>query len=47
VSCASFADMVATLGQKSVREQVSALPLTGRGSRTVVKSFIHAIKQAA
>ena len=43
----SFADMLATLRQESVREQVTALPLTGRGSRKVVKSLIHAVKQAA
>jgi SRSO17 transposase len=43
----SFADMLATLRQESVREQVSALPLTGRGSRNIVKSLIHAVKQAA
>jgi len=43
----SFADMLATLRQESVREQVSALPLAGRGSRKVVKSLIHAVKQAA
>ncbi len=44
---ASFADMLATLRQESVREQVSALPLVGRGSRKFVKSLIHAVKQAA
>jgi hypothetical protein len=43
----SFADMLATLRQESIREQVSALPLTGRGSRKVVRSLIHAVKQAA
>ncbi|HUW82731.1 MAG TPA: transposase [Phycisphaerae bacterium] len=43
----SFADMLATLRQESVRQQVSALPLTGRGSRNVLKSLIHAVKQAA
>jgi SRSO17 transposase len=43
----SFADMLATLRQESVREQVSALPLVGRGSRNVVKSLIHAVKLAA
>jgi len=44
---ASFADMLATLRQESVREQVSALHLVGRGSRNVVRSLIHAVKQAA
>jgi SRSO17 transposase len=43
----SFADMLTTLRQESVREQVSALPLTGRGSRKVVQSLIHAVRQAA
>lgn len=44
---ASFADMLATLRQESIREEVSALQLTGRGSRNVVKSLIRAVKQAA
>jgi len=44
---ASFADMLATLRQESVREQVSALHPVGRGSRNVVRSLIHAVKQAA
>jgi hypothetical protein len=44
---ASFADMLATLRQESIREQVSAMPITGRGSRKLVKSFIHAVQQAA
>lgn len=44
---ASFADMLATLRQESIREQVSALPLAGRGSRKVVRSLIHAVKHAA
>lgn len=43
----SFADMLATLRQESVREQVSSLRPTGRGSRNIVKSLIHAVKQAA
>jgi hypothetical protein len=43
----SFADMLATLRQESVREQVSALHLVGRGSRNIVKSLIHAVIQAA
>jgi hypothetical protein len=44
---ASFADMLATLRQESIREQVSALPLSGPGSRNIVKSLIRAVKQAA
>ncbi len=44
---ASFADMLATLRQESIREEVSALHLVGRGSRNVVKSLIHAVKQVA
>jgi hypothetical protein len=44
---ASFADMLATLRRESIREQVSAMPITGPGSRKLVKSFIHAVQQAA
>jgi hypothetical protein len=44
---ASFADTLATLRQESIREQVSSIPLAGRGSRKLVKSFIHAVQQAA
>lgn len=44
---ASFADMLATLRQESIRQEVSALRLSGRGSRKVLKSLIHAVKQAA
>lgn len=44
---ASFADMLATLRQESIREEVSALHLVGRGSRNVVRSLIQAVKQAA
>lgn len=43
----SFADMLATLREESVREQVSALRPTGRGSRNLMKSLLHAVKQAA
>ena len=43
----SFADMLATLRQESVREQVSAMRPTGRGSRNLVKTLLHAIKHAA
>jgi len=44
---ASFADMLTTLRQESIREQVSALPISGKGSRKVLKALIHAAKQAA
>ena len=44
---ASFADMLATLRQESIREEVSACPLTGKGSRKVLNMLIHAAKQAA
>ena len=43
----SFADMLATLRQQSVREQVSSLRPQGRGSRNLVKSLLHAVQQAA
>lgn len=43
----SFADMLNTLRQESVREQVLALRVTGRGSRNLTKTLIHAVKQAA
>lgn len=43
----SFADMLATLRQESIREQVSSLRPCGRGSRNLVKSLILAVKQAA
>lgn len=43
----SFADMLATLRQESVREQVSSLRPTGRGSRNLVKTLLHAVKHAA
>jgi hypothetical protein len=43
----SFADMLATLREDSVREQVSTLPLAGRGSRKALQFLIHAVKQAA
>jgi hypothetical protein len=44
---ASFADMLTTLRQESIREQVFALHVTGRGSRNLTKTLIHAVKQAA
>lgn len=43
----SFADMLATLRQESIREQVSSLRPTGRGSRNLLKTLLHAVKQAA
>lgn len=43
----SFADMVATLRQESVREKVSSLQPSGRGSRNLVKILLHAVKHAA
>lgn len=43
----SFADMLATLRQESVREQVSAMRPTGRGSRNLLKTLLHAVKHAA
>lgn len=39
--------MLATLRQTSIREQVSALHLTGRGSRNIVKTLMHAYQRAA
>jgi hypothetical protein len=44
---ASFADMLATLRQVSIEEQVSSLRLSGRGSRKVLKTLLHALQQAA
>lgn len=46
-SRASFPDMLATLREASIREQVSLLRPTGRGSRKLVKSLLHAVKLAA
>lgn len=43
---ASFGDILVTQRQESVGERVSSLRLTGRGSRNILKSMIHAIKQA-
>jgi len=43
----SFADMLATLRQETVQEKVSALRPTGRGSRNLVKTLLHAVKHAA
>ncbi len=44
---ASFADMLATLKRESVKEQVSSIPLRGRGSRKFTRTLLHAIEQAA
>jgi hypothetical protein len=44
---ASFADMLATLRCQSVRREVLSMGLHGRGSRNVVKTLLHAVKQAA
>ncbi len=44
---ASFADMLATLRRLSIPEQVSSLRLSGRGSRKVLKTLLHALQQAA
>ena len=46
-SRAPFIDMLAALPRESVREQVSLLQPAGRGSRNLVKSLLHAVKQAA
>ena len=43
----SFIDMLATLRQESVCEQVSSLRPKGRGSRNLVKYLLRAVKQAA
>ncbi len=44
---ASFADMLATLRCQTVRNEVLSMHLHGRGSRNVVKTLLHAVKQAA
>jgi hypothetical protein len=46
-SQASFADMLATLRCQSVRNEVLSMGLHGTGSRNVVKTLLHAVKQAA
>jgi hypothetical protein len=43
----SFADMLATLRQESVREQVSSLRPAGPGSRNLMKALFHAVNHAA
>lgn len=44
---ASFADMLTTLRCQSVRHEVLSMGLHGTGSRNVVKTLLHAVKQAA
>ena len=44
---ASFADMLATLRCQSVRREVLSMGLHGTGSRNVVKTLLHVVKQAA
>jgi hypothetical protein len=44
---ASFADMLAALRCQSVKDEVLAMHLHGRGSRNVLKRLILAVKQAA
>ena len=43
----SFADMLATLRCQSVRDRVVAMGLRGPGSRNVVRTLLHVVKQAA
>lgn len=43
----SFADMLATLRQMSIRQEVSMLRLAGRGSRKVIKTLFNAFPRAA
>jgi hypothetical protein len=44
---ASFADMLVTLRCQSVKREVLSMGLHGTGSRNVVKTLLHAVKQAA
>jgi hypothetical protein len=44
---ASFADMLATLRCQSVKAEVLTMGLHGTGSRNVVKTLLHVVKQAA
>jgi len=44
---ASFADMLATLRGRSVREQVLSTGLCGRGSRKVIDTLVQAVQRAA
>ena len=43
----SFADMLATLRCQSVKQEVLSMGLHGTGSRNVLKTLLHAVKQAA
>ena len=43
----SFADMLATPRCQSVRDGVVAMGLRGPGSRNVVRTLLHVVKQAA
>jgi len=44
---ASFADMLATLRCQSIKNEVLSMHLHGSGSRNVLKTLIHVVKQAA
>ncbi len=44
---ASFADMLATLRCESATREVLSMGLHGTGSRNIVKTLLHAVKQAA
>ena len=44
---ASFADMLATLRCQSVRGEVLSMAPQGRGSRNLVNTLLHVVKQAA
>ena len=46
-SHASFADMLATLRCRSIREQVFSMGLSGQGSRKVIETLEHVVRQAA
>ncbi len=43
----SFADMLATLRTVSIKQEVSSLRLTGRGSRKVIHTVLNALQRAA
>jgi hypothetical protein len=43
----SFADMLTTLRCESAKQEVLSMGLHGTGSRNVVKTLLHAVKQAA
>ena len=44
---ASFADMLATLRTQSVKAQVLAMGLRGRGSKKILKCLLNVVNQAA